>query len=307
VNDVALVAFSVQTLTYAAPLLLAALGEVFTERAGVINIGLEGLMIAGAFAAVVAAIVTGSPWLGVGAALLAGSVLAGLFALFGIGLKRDQVIVGTTVNFLALGLTGVLFRAWSGASGTVSAAPTLPRVFGEGPTAVNAVTLLALALVPLAAWLLFRTRLGVTLRATGEMPEAAAAAGAFVNRLRAVTVIAAGALAGLAGADLAVGINNGFTENMTGGRGFIALAIVVFGRWRPLGVLGASLLFAAADVAQTQLQATPSVQAAVARLGVGDTYPLFLALPYLLTLVALAVRGGAGRAPAALGQPFEQG
>jgi simple sugar transport system permease protein len=172
---------------------------------------------------------------------------------------------------------------------------------------VNAVTLLALALVPLAAWLLFRTRLGVTLRATGEMPEAAAAAGAFVNRLRAVTVIAAGALAGLAGADLAVGINNGFTENMTGGRGFIALAIVVFGRWRPLGVLGASLLFAAADVAQTQLQATPSVQAAVARLGVGDTYPLFLALPYLLTLVALAVRGGAGRAPAALGQPFEQG
>ena len=264
-------------------------------------------MIAGALAAVVVAVVTGSPWFGVGAALLAGLALSGLFALFGVGLKRDQVIVGTTINFLALGLTGVLFRAWTGASGSVPAAPTLPHIVGAGPTAVNAVTLFALALVPLAAWLLFRTRLGVTLRAAGEMPEAAAAAGAFVNRLRVVTVIAAGALAGLAGADLAVGINNGFTENMTGGRGFIALAIVVFGRWRPLGVLGASLLFAAADVAQAQLQAVPAVQSWVARLGLGDTYPLFLALPYVLTLVALAVRGAKGRAPAALGQPFEQG
>ncbi len=306
-NGVALAAFCVQTLTYAAPLLLAALGEVFVERAGVVNIGLEGLMIAGALAAVVASVVTGSPWFGVGAALLAGLVLSALFALFGVGMRRDQVIVGTTINFLALGLTGVLFRAWTGVSGTVPTAPTLTRVFGAGPTAVNAVTLFALALVPLASWLLFRTRLGVTLRAAGETPEAVAAAGSFVGRLRVVTVVAAGALAGLAGADLAIGINNGFTENMTGGRGFIALAIVVFGRWTPAGALGASLLFAAADVAQAQLQAVPAVQAAVARLGVGDTYPLFLALPYVLTLVALAVRSATNRAPAALGQPFEQG
>lgn len=306
-NADALVAFFVQTLTYAAPLLLASLGEVFTERAGVVNIGLEGVMIAGALAAVVVSATTAAPWLGVGAALCAGLALAGLFALFGIGLRRDQVIVGTTINFLALGLTGVLFRAWSGASESVPAAPTLPRVFGEGPTAVNAITLFALALVPAASWLLLRTRVGVTLRAAGEMPEAAAAAGSFVGRLRVLTVLAAGALTGLAGADLAIGINNGFTENMTGGRGFIALAIVVFGRWNPIGALGASLLFAAADVAQASLQAQPAMQAWVARLGAGDTYPLFLALPYVLTLLALAVRGAKGRAPAALGQPFEQG
>jgi simple sugar transport system permease protein len=158
----ALLAFLVPTLTAAGPLLLASLGEVFAERTGVVNIGLEGLMIGGALAAVVAATVSGSPWIGVGAAVFAGLAGAALFALFGIGLRRDQIIVGTTLNFLLLGLTGVLYRAWTpGAAAT----PTLPRVFGEGATAVNGVTLFALALVPLGFWLLFRTRLGVTLRA----------------------------------------------------------------------------------------------------------------------------------------------
>lgn len=302
-------AFFAQTLTYAAPLLLASLGEVFSERAGIINIGLEGVMIAGALAAVVAASVTGAAGWGVAAAVFAGLVLAGLFALFGVQLKRDQVIVGTTINFLALGLTGVLFRTWTAASSASAAAtPTLPRVAGgPGALALNGVTLFALALVPVASWLLFRTRAGVIVRAAGEAPEAAAAAGAQVNRLRVLIVLAAGALTGLAGADLAIGINNGFTENMTGGRGFVALAIVVFGRWNPVGALLASLTFAAADVAQAQLQAMPALQAALARLGLGDTYPLFLAVPYVFTLAALAVRGAKGRAPAALGQPFEQG
>jgi simple sugar transport system permease protein len=124
--------------------------------------------------------------------------------------------------------------------------------------------------------------------------------------LRGLVVLAGGALTGLAGALLAIGINNGFTENMTGGRGFIALAIVVFGRWSPLGALGASLLFAGADVLQARLQAEPSVQTWMAGLGLGDTYPLFLATPYVFTLVALAVRGARVRAPAALGEPFEQ-
>jgi ABC-type uncharacterized transport system permease subunit len=248
--------FGLQTLAAATPLLLASLGETFTERSGVVNIGLEGLLLGGALAAVMVAVLTGAPLLGLAAAVLAGAAGAALFAFFGVALRRDQVIVGATLNFLALGLTGVLYRAWLGTSGgTPQLAPTLPRLLGEGGTALNGLTLFALLLVPCAHVLLFRTRLGVTLRAAGEVPEAAAAGGTAVNRLRVLTLLAAGALAGAGGAALAIGYNNGFTEGMTGGRGFIALAIVVFGRWTPSGALGASLLFAAADVGQARLQA----------------------------------------------------
>jgi len=287
-----------QTLAAAAPLLLPALGEVFLERVGVINIGLEGLMVCGALAAVVVAVTTGSPWVGVLAAVAAGTAGAALFALFGVGLRRDQVIVGTTVNFLALGLTGVLYRAWSSGAGASKQAPTLPFLFGEGALSMNGLTLLALLLVPAAHWLLFRTRLGVTMRSAGEVPAAVAAAGTMVNRLRVLVALATGALCGAGGAALSVGISNTFTEGMTGGRGFIALAVVVFGRWSPLGALGASLLFAAADIAQLRLQAAGALKV---------PYPVFLAIPYLLTLVALAVRGAKVRPPAALGTPFEQG
>jgi simple sugar transport system permease protein len=215
-------------------------------------------------------------------------------------MKRDQVIVGTTVNFLALGLTGVLYRAWSGGGGAGAgkSAPTLPSLFTVDAAGVNALTLLALLLVPAAYWLLFRTRLGVALRATGEVPEAAAAAGYRVNTLRTLVSLATGALCGAGGAALSVGISNTFTEGMTNGRGFIALAVVVFGRWSPLGALGASLLFAAADIAQGRLQASGALHV---------PYPVILALPYLLTLAALALRGAKVRPPASLGLPFEQG
>lgn len=293
----ALLSFLAQTLAAGAPLLLASLGEVVTERSGVINVGLEGLLLLGALAAVVVAVVTGSPWLGCLAAALAGSLGAALFALFGVVMRRDQVITATTLNFLALGLTGVLYRAWIGTTATVPTAPTFPRLLGEGGTAVHALVLFALLLVPLMHWLLFRTRLGVHLRAAGEVPEAAAAAGTAVRRLRVLTLLAAGILAGMGGAALAIGYNNSFAEGMTGGRGFIALAVVVFGRWTPLGALGASLLFASADVAQARLQAAQVFAV---------PYPVFLAIPYLLTLAALAVRGAKVRAPAALGRPFEQ-
>lgn len=291
----ALPSFAAQTLLAATPLLLASLGEVFAERAGVINIGLEGLLLGGALASVAAAVVTGSPWMGLAAATLAGLALAALFALFGIVLRRDQVIVGTAVNFLALGLTGVLYRAWLGASAAPPRAPTLPPVLGEGGTAVHGLALAALLLVPLAHRLLFGTRVGVSLRAAGEVPEAVAAGGSAVARLRVLTLLAAGALAGAGGAALAIGLGDTFTENMTGGRGFVALAIVVFGRWTVWGALGASLLFAAADVAQARLQAAGIFAV---------PYPVFLAIPYLLTLLALALRGAKVRAPAALGQPL---
>ena len=297
-NALFILSFFLQSLAYATPLLLASLGETFSERVGVINIGLEGLLLVGALTAVYVAVLTGSPLWGVLAAVMAGVGMAGLFALFGVTLKRDQVIVGTTINFLALGLTGVLYRSWTAGGTQAVTAPAIPALFGNGGTAVNALTLAALALVPVAHWLLFHTRLGLTIRATGEVPEAAAAAGTAVNRLRTLVCLATGALCGLGGAALSVGISNTFTEGMTGGRGFIALAIVVFGRWTPFGALGAALLFAAADVAQARMQA-----AGVFRI----PYPIFLAVPYVLTLLALALRGAKVKAPAALGTAFEQG
>ncbi|MDX1933344.1 MAG: ABC transporter permease [Capsulimonadales bacterium] len=297
-NTALILAFALQSLTYGAPFLFAALGEVFSERSGVINIGLEGLMLVGALAAIMGSAITGDPMIGVVWAMLAATVVSALFALFAIGLKRDQVIVGTTVNFLALGLTGMVYRAWTGGGGRVIPAKTIPALFGNGGTAVNALTLLALLLVPVAHGLLFRTRFGVTIRATGEVPAAAAAAGARVNVLRTLTTLATGALCGLGGASLSIGIASTFTEGMTSGRGFIALAVVVFGRWTPFGALAASLLFAAADVAQARLQAAGWFSV---------PYPLFLMVPYVLTLVALTVRGARVQSPAALGQSFEQG
>jgi simple sugar transport system permease protein len=279
-------------------LLFAALGELSSERVGVINIGLEGLLLTGALVAVMAATITGSPLVGVLAAIIAGMLMAALFALFGIALKRDQVIVGTTLNFLALGLTGMVYRAWTSKGTSAVTAPTVPPLLGNGGTAVNILTLFALLLVPVSHWLLFRTRLGVTMRAAGEVPAAAAAAGTAVNRLRMLVTLLTGACCGIGGATLSIGISNTFTEEMTGGRGFIALAVVVFGRWSPWGALGAALLFAAADVAQARMQA-----AGLFRI----PYPLFLMIPYVLTLLALAVRGANVKAPAALGQPFEQG
>lgn len=283
-----------QTLTFATPVLLAALGASLAERAGVVNIALEGLMLAGALAAVLVSAATGQPYLAVLVAALVSAALAGIFALFAIGMKRDQVIVGTTLNFLALGATGVLYRSIK----NLGEVKTLPTLFGDGSSAINAVTLLGLALVPLAQWLLYRTRLGVTLRSAGEKPQAVAAAGGFVNRLRTLTVLATGGLCGIGGAALSIGIANTFSEEMTAGRGFVALAVVVFGRWSPLGVLGAASLFAAADVWQTRLQATGALKI---------PYPIFLALPYVLTLLALALRGARVKPPAQLGEPFEQG
>jgi ABC-type uncharacterized transport system permease subunit len=293
-----IVSVAAQTVTYAAPLLFAGLGELFSERAGVINIGLEGQMLCGAFAAALVSALTHSPALGLLAAVGGGMAAGALFALFGVGLRRDQVIVGTTLNFLALGLTGMFYRAWTTGQTNAPVTVPLPRLIGSGASSLNLLTILAVALVPVAGWLLFRTRLGVAIRAAGDAPEAAAAAGTAVGRLRVLICLANGALCGLGGAALSIGINSTFTENMTGGLGFIALAVVVFGRWRPGGVLGAALLFAAADVLQSRLQAANALAL---------PYPVFLALPYFLTLAALALRGARSRPPSALGVPFVQG
>ena len=293
----------------ATPLAYAALGEAIVERAGVINLGLEGVIVAGAFGAFVGAglgVGAGVPApaataLGFAAGALAGLLTAALFALFAIGLRTDQIITGTAVTLAALGATGTLCRAEYGGAGAVLALAT------SGPLAVPGLAALPLlgralfaqapvtyglyALVPALAWAFGRTHAGLALRAVGERPGAAAAAGVRVRRVQAAAVLLGGALGGVAGATL-VSQAGTFAEGMSAGRGFIAIAVVVLGRWRPTGVAGAALLFGAAGALQYLFQA----------LGSALPYQLFLAVPYVLTLVVLAGVAGRAAAPAALGQ-----
>ncbi len=288
----------------AAPLLLAALGETVAEQAGVINVGIEGMMLSGALAGFAGAYFGHSAWLGAGAAVLAGTALAALFALLSVRLRADQVVVGTGVNILALGLTGVFARALFPES-SVSAPGFAPLpipllhnlpLLGASLFSQNALGYIAWFLVPLCGLFLYRTRPGLRLRAVGEYPAAADGAGVRVGRLQTAAMLWGGALAGLAGAYLSIGYANGFVENMTQGRGFIALAVVIVGRWNPGGVLGAALLFGLASALQFQFQA------GVSRV----PYQFFLALPYLLTLVALLLRARVrnGGPPAALGEAY---
>jgi ABC-type uncharacterized transport system permease subunit len=288
------------------PLLLAALGETFVERSGVINVGLEGIMLAGALAGAAGAFYTHQPGWGMAAGMAAGAALAALFGVLAVYRAADQVVVGTGLNILALGLTGVFFRALQGhVSGTFQAptfapiaVPGLSRLPGVGEALFhrNGVVYLALLLVPLASHLLYRTRLGLNIRAAGEHPIAAAAAGVSVTRLRFGCVLVSGMTAGAAGVFLAIGHSNTFVEGITDGRGFIALAVVIFGRWNPWGVLGAAVFFGMAQGLQFTFQSR----------SVAVPYQFFLALPYLVTLVALVLRFGGTRMPAALAQPYQR-
>jgi len=297
----------------AVPLLLAALGETLAEKSGVINVGIEGMILGGALAGFAVTCLSHSPWLGAGAAVLAGMTLAALFAGLAVVLGADQVVVGTAINILALGLTGVFFRALpqlSGASATAFTPLTLsflhPRQT-QPPWAAqiasalleqNILGWLAWLLVPLCWLYLFRTRAGLRLRASGEYPEAADGAGVRVERVRVGATLAGGALAGLAGAYLSIGYTNGFVENMSAGRGFVALAVVILGRWNPFGVAGAAFLFGLAFALQYQFQAA----------GTRFPYQFFLALPYVLTLAALLLRSRLRSAPpAALGEAYQRG
>jgi simple sugar transport system permease protein len=292
------------TVRTATPLAWAALGETVSERAGVINIGLEGSIIAGALGATIAAGAIGAGTLGgaggFAAGALAGLVVAALFALFTVGLRADQIITGTAMTLLALGLTGTLYRTVYGAGGVALTTPTaeiyavpwlsdLPLI-GRALFAQPLVTYALYAIAPLLAWWMQRTHAGLALRAAGEYPEAAIAAGVSPRRVQAIAVLFAGAMAGVAGATLVLAQAGTFAEEMSAGRGFIAIAIVVLGRWRPLGVAAAALLFGAATSLQTLFQAMGWS---------GIPYQLFLAVPYLLTLVVLAVTGR--RAPAPVG------
>ena len=277
--------FALTALALAAPLLLAALGELIGERAGVLNIGLEGLMLGGAFAGAAASFYWHNAGIGILGAMLAGILLAALFALLVISWRADAIVAGTGINLLALGLTGVLHRRFIEKFGAYASVP-LPQIVFIACGALFALFLF---------WALRRTKTGLQLRAVGEYPQAADTAGVNVIKMRWMATLFNGALCGLAGAFLSQSHTHSFAENMTAGRGFIALAIVIFGRWNPLGAIGAALLFGAAESAQFSLQSLA-----------GSYYaPLFLALPYIVTLFTLAGFAGKTRAPAALGQTYE--
>lgn len=274
-------------LVYAAPVAFAALGENVVQKGGVINIGLEGSMLSAAFCGMLAASATGNPWVGLVAAIAAGLLANLVFGWFSVTLGSDQVVVGTAMNLLALGVTSTLYRAQFGQSGRLVSVPQVP----EWP-----LILLLLASAPLLWWLLSRTKWGLALRAAGEYPRAAEAAGFSVARLRLQSIALGGIYAGLSGGFLALAIAGSFSENMTAGRGFVAIAVVTFGRWKPLWVMAAALGMGFVESLQFRFQSA----------GWNLPFQLFIALPYLVALAVLIVMGRGAQAPAALAQTYRR-
>ena len=301
------------TIRLATPLVWAAIGGLYSERSGVINVALEGLMLAGAFTAAAVTFYAQSPWVGLGAAMLAGALVAYLLALLCIRFKANEVVTGTGINILFLGLPAVLSGALFLSSGSTPQIPKeqlLPTLYQLVPgvvpewrllTQVSVISLLGLLIVIATAYVLYRTPIGLRLRSVGENPEAADAAGVDVNRIRYIFVTLSGALAGIGGAYLSIGQSSLFTRNMAAGRGFIALAALIFGKWRPVQTMLACLLFGFADAMTIQMQG-------VAKLPSGEDIPVQFVqmIPYVVTIVVLAGFIGQSRAPSALGVPYEK-
>lgn len=282
----------VATLRAATPLLLAALGGIFSEKSGVVNIALEGIMLAGAWGAVFFSYISGSAWIGVLGAVLIGVIMAGLHAVASIKYHADQVVSGTAINLLATGFTEfMLNRVWGQAGGSPTVA-TVPNVGG-----LNLFIYLAFALAIISWVVLYKTPWGLRLRAVGEHPLAADTVGINVVKMRYWGVLLSGVLAGLAGASLSIGLLSRFVHGMSAGKGFIALAAVIFGKWNPLGAVAATLLFGASDSLGSLFQA----------LGIqGIPTQFFYMTPYVLTMLALAGFVGRSVAPAADGVPYKK-
>ena len=286
-------AFIVQTLRIAIPYLFAAAGGVISERAGLIALTLEGYMLGGAFCAALGAYYTGSAWGGLVAGVAGGVLLALLYGVSAIRYKADQVVVGIAINLLAIGATRFFLRLTFDSS---SNSPRVPGFGSErsgsglGALATSPLFWLGVLVIPFLAWLLYRTTFGLRVRAVGEHPSAAVSVGIKVNRVRYIAVALSGVFAGLGGVYLALDQHQ-FTDQMTAGRGFIALAATIFGRWDPVRAGIACLLFAAADALQIQLQGAQVLPSQFVGM-----------IPYLLTIVALAGLVGRAVAPAALGK-----
>jgi simple sugar transport system permease protein len=290
--------------TAATPLLIAAIGELVVERSGVLNLGVEGMMVMGAVCGFAGAMAFGSPWLGVLCGIVAGAAFSLLFAFMTLSMATNQVATGLSLTILGLGLSGMIGEPYVGQAGrklpsldlpVLSDIPLVGRLFfGQDP-----IFYMSIALVLGVAWFLFRTRTGLTLRSIGDNHDSAHALGIPVIRYRYLAVLFGGACAGLAGAHLSLVYTPQWVENMTAGRGWIALALVVFASWRPLRVLAGAYLFGAVSIGQLHAQA----------LGLGIPSQLLSALPYLATIVVLVLISRNRRltltnTPASLGRPF---
>ena len=290
------------TLRVATPLVLCAMGGLFSEKAGIVDVGLEGKMLMAAFFAAATSAVTGSAWAGVAAGVIAAEALALLHGLACITYRGNQVVSGVALNILAAGLTVVLGTAWFARGGQTPALEGDQRLLplflpGAGD---NILVYVALLSVPVTCWVIARTRFGLRLRAVGEMPLAVEAAGLSVAGLRYRAVLLCGLFAGLAGAYLSIGQNAGFSRDMTAGQGFIALAAIIFGKWRAWPAFGACLAFGLLDAIAIRLQG-------VHLPGLGEVpVQLIQAMPYLLAMFLLAGFIGRAVAPRAAGVPYEK-
>ena len=293
------------TIRLATPLVLAALGGLFSERSGVINIALEGKMLAGAFTAAAVTYAadkklglgTASPWVGLLAGMLAGLFIAAIYAVSCIKFKADQVVSGAAINILMIGMPGFLSGAFFLSSGST---PQIPKdhLLPQSPIIIA----LAIGVLVAVIWyVLYKSPFGLRLRSVGENPEAADAAGVSVSKIRYSGVLLAGVLAGIGGAYLSIGQSSLFTRNMTAGRGFIALAALIFGKWRPVPTLLACLLFGFTEAVSNYMQG-------VVKLPSGEDIPVqFIQMvPYVLTIVVLAGFIGSSRPPRALGIPYQK-
>lgn len=305
-NTTFIIALLSASIRLSVPILFAALGGMYSERSGVVNIGLEGIMLVGAFAGVVGSYFTGSYWMGALVAVLSGVMIAALFALITVKIKINQIVSGVAINLLAIGLTSFFYRALFGITTvpiTVKAfepvnIPILSNIpiVGEILFRQTILVYVAFLLVPISYYIFYKTSLGLSIRTVGEHPMAADTVGIPVNKVRTICVLISGALAGLGGCFLSLGQFNMFVDNMVSGRGFIAVAAVIFGKWSPKGVLMASLIFGVADALQIRIQMS----------GVAIPYQFLLMFPYLLTVVAVTGIVGRTTSPKALGKPYEK-
>jgi general nucleoside transport system permease protein len=296
------------TLRAATPLTFAAIGGIFSERSGVVNIGLEGMMLSGAFFGIAVVGWTGQWELGIFAAMAAGGLLALIHAFFSIHLRADQIVSGTAVNFLALGVTGYLFRSIYGTKGTPELEERIPDVsvpglrdipfVGDVIGEMNLMIWMAILLVIVTAIFLFKTTFGLRLRAVGEHPKAADTVGISVFGMRYGAVVFSGMLAALGGAYLSFGFGGSFNENMTIGKGFIGLAAMIAGNWRPFPAFLVCLLFGFSDGLGRRLQGSDLLPDVV------SSPNLLSTLPYVITLIALVGIIGRSRPPAADGRPY---
>jgi simple sugar transport system permease protein len=311
----ALIASTIRLVT---PLILAALAGLFAERSGIVDIGIEGKMLASAFAAAATAAVTGSAWAGLGAGVAASALVALVHGFACVTHRGNQVVSGMALNITMSGLTVVLGYAWfheggqtpmlgAGArfapiqfpgSATLAGIPVVGLVYGEILSGHNLLVYLAALAVPVVAWVVYRTRFGLRLRAVGESPGAVDTAGISVSATRYQALLVSGALCGLSGAYLSIAHHASFIRDMSAGKGYLALAALIFGQWRPLPTVGACLLFAFADAAQTRLQGTPLPLVGVVPV------QLIQAIPYVLTVALLAGFVGRAVAPRAIGVPY---